>query len=148
MVVGTVLGDPGIDPRQVDTDCPICGAPVEVAYDDEVMAASCADCEGISRWNETPGILYVGLVPPACIEERPVETAYGRASPTRSTRLPPRFRSGRSALDRVGATWEPVVRKLETGNRPTGPPHALKPFSLFNMKWSLGPTQMARATPA
>lgn len=75
VVAGTVIGDPEINPTAVDIACPICGAPVEVAYADELMAASCTACEGILRWNEVPGILFLGLVPPACVEGRSAEGA-------------------------------------------------------------------------
>lgn len=80
VVAGTVIEDPSINYSEVDFDCPICGAPVEVVYDDEVMAAVCTDCDGILRWNETPGILFLGLVPPACIEDRPANSALRAAA--------------------------------------------------------------------
>lgn len=79
VVAGTVIGDPAFGPTRIDVACPVCGAPVEVAYMDELMTVSCTDCEGMLRWNDEPGFLFLGLVPPAFNEQRPVEAAFRAA---------------------------------------------------------------------
>ena len=76
VVAGTVVDDPEFGPVRIDTACPICKAPVEIAYADELMTAACTACEGALRWNGESGFLFLGLVPPAGIEQREVEEAF------------------------------------------------------------------------
>lgn len=79
VVAGTVIGDPEFGPTKVDIACPICDAPLEVAYADELMSAFCTACEGSRRWNDEPGFVIGGLVPPSGIEQRPSEEAFRAA---------------------------------------------------------------------
>jgi len=76
VVTGTIIDDPEFGPTKVDVACPICDAPIEIAYADELMTATCTVCEGALRWNGASGFLFLGLVPPAVIEGRPVEEAF------------------------------------------------------------------------
>jgi hypothetical protein len=76
VVAGTVVDDPEFGPVPVDIDCPICEASVEVAYTDELLTAACTACEGALRWNGESGFLFLGLVPPAGIEQRPIDEAF------------------------------------------------------------------------
>jgi hypothetical protein len=79
VVTGTIIDDQEFGPTQVDVACPICDAPIEIAYADELMTATCTACDGALRWNGESGYLYLGLVPPAVIEGRPVEAAFRAA---------------------------------------------------------------------
>lgn len=79
VVTGTVIEEPEFGPTQVDVTCPRCDSPVEIAYADEVMRASCAECDGMMRWNDEPGILYLGLVPPALMDQRSIEESFRAA---------------------------------------------------------------------
>lgn len=79
VVTGTVVDDPSFGPTRVDIGCPLCDAPVEVAYGEELITASCTRCEGALRWNGDAGFLYLGLVPPVFVEHRPVEEAFQAA---------------------------------------------------------------------
>lgn len=44
---GAVTEAPRIEPTTIDRDCPLCGAPVRVSYQQEWAAMSCTECEGI-----------------------------------------------------------------------------------------------------
>lgn len=79
VVSGTVTQDPAIEPTPVDVDCPMCGAPVEIAYADELLLALCSSCEGLRRWADRPGFLFGGIVPPVLLDQRPVEEAFRAA---------------------------------------------------------------------
>lgn len=79
VIAGTVIDNPAFGPTRIDVACPLCDAPVEVAYEDELLAASCTACEGTMRWNEDSGFLSLGLIPPAGIDQRPVEEAFRAA---------------------------------------------------------------------
>jgi hypothetical protein len=85
VVAGTVTDDPEFGPVRVDTDCPICAAPIEITYADELVTAVCTACEGALRWKGESGFLFLGLVPPAGVEQRPVERAF-RATVTHTFR--------------------------------------------------------------
>lgn len=75
VIAGTVIDDPAFGPTRVDLACPICDAPIEIAYSDELMAAFCTECEGIMRWEGKRGLVFAGLVPPVGIEQRASEEA-------------------------------------------------------------------------
>lgn len=77
--MGTMIGDPEFGPTRVDVTCPICNAPIEIAYADELVTATCTACDGALRWKGASGYLYLGLVPPAVITQRPVEAAFRAA---------------------------------------------------------------------
>lgn len=76
VVAGTVTTDPSFGPTPIDIDCPICNGAVEVAYDDELLTASCTECGGLLDWDDAAGFLFGGLVPPAVMDQRPVEAAF------------------------------------------------------------------------
>lgn len=76
VVAGTVTTDPSFDSTPIDIECPICNGTVEVAYEDELLTASCTVCGGLLSWDDTPGFLFGGLVPPAIMDQRPVEEAF------------------------------------------------------------------------
>ena len=85
IVAGTVINDPEFGPTRVDIACPICDTPIEIAYADELVTATCTACEGALRWNGESGFLFLGLVPPAGIEQRSIEDAF-RATATHTFR--------------------------------------------------------------
>jgi hypothetical protein len=79
VLTGTVIDDPEFGPTPVDVDCPLCGAPVEVAYADELITVHCTSCPGTRHWGDEPGFLFAGLLPPASVEQRSVEDAFQAA---------------------------------------------------------------------
>ena len=79
VVTGTVIDDPEFGPTRVDVGCPLCDAPVEVAYADELITAHCTSCPGTRHWGDKPGFLFAGLVPPASVDRRSVEDAFQAA---------------------------------------------------------------------
>lgn len=79
VVTGTVTTDPQFGPTRVDFTCPLCDAPVEVAYEDEVITAHCTACDGTRYWGDTPGFLFGGLVPPASVDQQSVGEAFEAA---------------------------------------------------------------------
>lgn len=83
VVSGTVTDDPAFGPTRVDAACPVCNAPIEVMYDDEVLDISCTSCEGRSRWNDRAGHLFGAFVPSAGFAYRPIEEAFRAAVGTR-----------------------------------------------------------------
>lgn len=79
VVTGTVIDDPEFGPTEIDVTCPMCGGPVEVEYKDEVMTVTCTDCAGMLQWNDEPGILFIGFVPPSIIDDRSIAGAFRAA---------------------------------------------------------------------
>lgn len=79
IVSGTVIGDPTFGPTPVDRDCPICGAPIEISYADELIIITCTRCEGIMPWNGQPGAVFAGLVPPVGIQHRTPDDVFHTA---------------------------------------------------------------------
>lgn len=79
VVTGTVIDDPAFGPTAIDTACPMCGSPIEVAYSDEIMTVTCSDCPGMMQWDGDPGVLFIGMIPPSLIDDRSVEEAFRAA---------------------------------------------------------------------
>lgn len=79
VVEGTVVDDPTFGPRPLELSCPICTAPVELAYSDELLTISCTACDGRIPWNGESGHLFGAPVPPAGIDRRPVEEVFRSA---------------------------------------------------------------------
>lgn len=79
VVTGTITGDPEFGPTEIAVACPRCGSAIEIAYADEILTAACTDCVGAMRWNDDPGILYLGLVPPALLDHRSIEASFRAA---------------------------------------------------------------------
>jgi len=77
---GTVTQDPTFGPTGIDVDCPICGAPVEVRYDDELLLATCSACDGLRSWRDHEGMIFLGVVPPVLMDERSVEEGFRAAT--------------------------------------------------------------------
>lgn len=80
VVEGTVIDDPSFGPTQIDLACPLCRSPIELAYRDELMTVACTECAGRIPWADEPGHLFGALVPPAAIEDRPIEEAFESAT--------------------------------------------------------------------
>lgn len=76
VVSGTVTQDPAFGPTEIDVDCPICGAPLQIAYDDELLVATCSTCAGLRTWGDMEGMVFLGLVPPVLMDQRSVEEAF------------------------------------------------------------------------
>jgi len=79
VVAGTVTGDSTVGPTPVGVACPLCGAPVEITYSDELMIVSCTTCDGRSRWNGESGHLFGAFVPPIGVDQHPIEEAFRAA---------------------------------------------------------------------
>lgn len=46
IVAGTGVIDATLEPTEIDQPCPLCGAPIEIAYRDGVVFNICTECEG------------------------------------------------------------------------------------------------------
>lgn len=79
VVEGTVIDDPAFGPIPIDLTCPICTAPVEIAYSDELLTISCTACDGRIPWDSDPGHLFGAPIPPAGIDQRPIEEVFRAA---------------------------------------------------------------------
>lgn len=76
VVSGSVTEDPAIGPTEIDVDCPICGASLQIEYEDELLLVTCTACEGLRSWRGTPGMVFVGVVPPVLMRDRSVEEGF------------------------------------------------------------------------
>lgn len=85
---GAVTQAPQFDLTTIDEKCHYCGSPVAVRYEEERVRIYCTNCEGTYSGtvpsDETDastdyGHLGVMLLPPAGVEGRTPETAYGAA---------------------------------------------------------------------
>jgi DNA-binding transcriptional ArsR family regulator len=47
VIAGAGIDDPTLEPSEVDQACPLCGASVEVAYEDGWVHVRCTECEGL-----------------------------------------------------------------------------------------------------
>ena len=75
ILAGQVTAQTRIEPTGVDAECPLCGAPLEVSYDDNIMKVLCTDCIGI--WEFGPrGLLITFNGPPMAFAYRTAEEAF------------------------------------------------------------------------
>lgn len=79
VVSGTVTEDPAFGPTEIGVDCPICGAPLEIEYGDELLLATCSACPGIRKWRNQEGLVFVGLVPPVLLDDRSADEGFRAA---------------------------------------------------------------------
>lgn len=79
VLAGTMIDDPVLGPTVVDATCPLCDAPVEITYADELMIISCTACDGRSQWNDQSGHLFGAFIPPLGIDQHTVEEAFHAA---------------------------------------------------------------------
>lgn len=90
IVSGAVTETPVIDPTPIDWPCSQCGAPVKVSYQQEWMALSCTECEGLyggslaaderaPREQLEDGYLGGASLPPAAIKNRSASEVFRTA---------------------------------------------------------------------
>lgn len=97
VVSGAVTETPVIESTEVDWPCSQCGAPTEVSYQQERVAASCTECPG----------LYAGSSETHAVPDELLEHGYlGEAS------LPPAAIEGRNASEvfRTAISWDFLER--------------------------------------
>lgn len=82
---GAVTADPHMERTPIDEPCHLCGAPIEVRYEQERMAAYCTECAGTYGGGSAPeedlehGFLGYLALPPAGIEGRTPDEAHRTA---------------------------------------------------------------------
>jgi len=74
---GAVTDDPVLEPIETERRCPLCGAPIEVSYDQDRVGMYCTECSGLfgqtdPRENQFGRSGHLGnmLLPPAGVRER------------------------------------------------------------------------------
>jgi hypothetical protein len=86
---GAVTEAPEVEPTRIDVDCPLCGAPTAVDYEQERVDIYCTSCPGI-----------FGRV--AAIPQLSAPDEYGSLG---HMSLPPAGLQGRTAAETLGAAW-------------------------------------------
>lgn len=67
---GTITADPTVPPAEIEDACAFCGAPVEMAYDEETLSARCTECDGVIGRGFPEGVFMHFEVPPAGLAGR------------------------------------------------------------------------------
>lgn len=76
---GQITSDPSIPPAETGDCCPYCGAPVEMAYREEIISVRCTDCGGVTRSDLPEGTVMYFEFPPAGLDGREREEAIDAA---------------------------------------------------------------------
>lgn len=79
VLTGTITSDPTLPGREIDEQCAFCGAPVEMAYDDEFINVRCTDCGGVVKRDFPEGTYMNYSFPPAGLDGRSREEAVDAA---------------------------------------------------------------------
>ncbi|MGM0605225.1 MAG: DUF7351 domain-containing protein [Halobacteriota archaeon] len=80
VIAGTIGEGPRIGPTEIDADCPLCGASVEITYERQYLHARCTRCTGLWPGNEgTKGKLFRFSLPPVGVADRTPEEAFHAA---------------------------------------------------------------------
>ncbi len=77
VVSGAVSETPVVEPSRTEKNCPFCGAPVDVGFQQGRVEQSCTECAGLVRFAESGGRRFTEygslgffLLPPAGVEGR------------------------------------------------------------------------------
>lgn len=70
VIAGTAVYDPTLETEETSESCPRCGAPVMVAYRNEITSVSCSECEGWWPRLMEEGSLFRFRFPPAGLRDR------------------------------------------------------------------------------
>jgi DNA-binding transcriptional ArsR family regulator len=81
VVAGTGIEEPTLEPTVIDADCPFCGAPLAVTYEDEWLYKVCTECQGAYEGGEAvpDGYLAGAALAPAGLTDRSPEEAWAAA---------------------------------------------------------------------
>jgi DNA-binding transcriptional ArsR family regulator len=81
VVAGTGIEEPTLEPTVIDADCPYCGAPLAVTYEDEWLYEVCTECPGAYEGGGTvpEGYLAGAALAPAGLTDRSPEEAWAAA---------------------------------------------------------------------
>lgn len=82
IIGGVGLRSPTLEPTEIDMDCPLCGAPTAITYQDGRLFQLCTECEGnMAETDEFPGgMLYSWRLDPAGLDNRDPEEIYSASS--------------------------------------------------------------------
>lgn len=72
VIAGAGIEEPTLEPTEIDNDCPFCGAPTAVTYEDEWLYIVCTACEGFFGGSEgrPDGMLSGAAFDPAGFSDR------------------------------------------------------------------------------
>lgn len=77
VIAGTVDERPTLEFTEIDAGCPLCAAPVEVAYESQGLIARCSRCAGLwQKYDDLDGLLFWFPLPPAGLADRTPEEAF------------------------------------------------------------------------
>jgi len=81
VVAGTGIEEPTLEPTEIDAECPFCGAPLAVTYEDEWLYKTCTGCSGAYEGGGTrpDGYLSGAALAPAGLTDRSPEEAWAAA---------------------------------------------------------------------
>jgi len=81
VVAGTGIEEPTLEPTEIDADCPFCGAPLAVTYEDEWLYKVCTECPGAYEGGGTvpDGYLAGAALAPAGLTDRTPAEAWAAA---------------------------------------------------------------------
>lgn len=86
IIAGTGVKDATLAPTEITQPCPLCGAPTEITYRDEVVFLLCTGCEGMAPGKaDVDNVLLGNYLEPAGLDDRSPEELHA-ASVTASLR--------------------------------------------------------------
>ena len=81
VLAGTTIEEPTLEPTGIDAECPFCGAPLAVTYEDEWLYEVCTECSGAYEGDGRgpDGYLAGAALAPAGLTDRSPEEAWAAA---------------------------------------------------------------------
>lgn len=70
VVSGTMTSDPSIPPSETGAHCPFCDAPMDMAYEEEIISITCSQCDGVIGRDYPEGAVVHFEFPPSGLQNR------------------------------------------------------------------------------
>lgn len=87
LVAGTITDITRLPPTEVDAQCPLCGATVELLYKSQLCTIRCSVCAGTLPARMGHGYLFQSEMPPVGLADRPVDQTFHAAVAFALTRI-------------------------------------------------------------
>lgn len=116
---GAFTDDPTLERRTIDSRCPYCDAPVELAYDEEILDVRCTECAGAVGGRFERGTLMHYRFPSAGVADRSPEDALRAAHVFHDSRSAPMMNG--VCPQCAGGVADAVELCSDHDHEPTGP---------------------------
>ena len=70
LLAGTFTSDPVVELTEIGLPCPLCGAPIELGYENECLTVRCTECPGVIGGDVPQGAFMHHQFPPAGLSDR------------------------------------------------------------------------------